>query len=54
MSKDSLKYDKYFTSEQIRKRKRKSGGYEVTPHVEIEVGGVTSTVQTISGYKLQQ
>ena len=53
-SKDNLKQDKYFACNQIKKEERKSGAYEVTTRVETEDGCVTSTVQIICGYKLQQ
>ena len=36
ISKDNLKQDKCFTCNHIRKRKRKSGAYEVASHVETE------------------
>ena len=43
ISKYSLKRDKCFACNQIKKRKRKSGAYEVAFRVETEDGYVTST-----------
>ena len=43
MSKDKLRQDKCFTCNQIWKRKRKSGAYEVAYRAETEDGYVTST-----------
>ena len=54
ISKDSLKQGKYFACNQFSEKKTKSGAYEVISRVETEGGCVTSTIEMICGYKLEQ